>query len=505
MTDSVPPDQPLIAGKYRQLRPLAAGGMGALYLAEHVELETVVVVKRLLELRDSPADVARFRREAKAAAALRSRHIVRVHDFGTDEAGPYLVMERLRGQDLASVLEQRGALPVDEAVGIFRQAAKAMRIAHAAGVVHRDIKPSNLFLAEEEGELVLKVLDFGIAKRFAVREGSAAITASGMLLGSPGYMAPEQVRGQPVDVRADLWALGVVLYEMLTNAPPFYSEHVGDSLVRVCAGDYAPATSLNPGLGWGFDAFFARALAVDVEQRFQSVDVLLHGLDLVLNGATDLGRMFVSAPTLKATSGAVGSLAPPLPERESVTGPGSAAVARQAPRTLDASHVPISEPVPTGPSKSRQVAVVALVVLLAAGAVAWVARRESAETTAVNAPDPAPSGTPTAERERADATKSGVGPVITDGSTDTLPASEASQPAADTATNQNTSSVAAGTAPKPATSRPAAPTKTTTTTTSTKTPTKNTADDTAQAPTSPPPKTKSSQPKRDPFTGLVME
>ena len=503
MTDSTPPDQPLIAGKYRLLRPLAAGGMGALWLAEHVELETVVVVKRLLELRDSPADVARFRREAKAAAALRSRHIVRVHDFGTDEAGPYLVMERLRGQDLASLLEQRDALPVDEAVGIFRQAAKAMRIAHAAGVVHRDLKPSNLFLAEEEGELVLKVLDFGIAKRFAVREGSAAITASGMLLGSPGYMAPEQVRGQPVDVRADLWALGVVLYELLTNASPFYSEHVGDSLVRVCAGDYAPATSLNPGLGWGFDAFFARALAVDVEQRFQSVEIMLHGLDLVLNGATDLDRMLASAPTLKATSGAVGSLAPPLPERESVTGPGLAAAVRQDPRTLDASHVPISEPVPTGPSKSRQLAWVALVLLLAAGAVAWVARRESAETAVVNAPDPAPSGTPTAERERADATQSGVGPVVTDGSTDTLPTSEASQPAASTVTRQNAPSVAAGTAPRKTTSRPAAPTKTTTKTN--QTPAKTTADETAEAPTSPPPKTKSSQPKRDPFTGLVME
>src|SRR5690349_6416285 len=185
--------QPLIAGKYRILRSLASGGMGALWLAEHVELETVVVVKRLLELRDSEADVARFRREAKEAAALRSRHIVRVHDFGTDEQGPYLVMELLRGQDLCSLIEQRGPLPVDLAASLFRQAAKALRVAHAAGVVHRDIKPSNLFLAEEEGETVLKVLDFGIAKRFAVREGSAAITASGMLLGSPGYMAPEQV------------------------------------------------------------------------------------------------------------------------------------------------------------------------------------------------------------------------------------------------------------------------------------------------------------------------
>src|SRR5688572_26829768 len=375
-------EQPLIAGKYRILRALAAGGMGALWLAEHVELETIVVVKRLLELRDSDADVARFRREAKAAAALRSRHIVRVHDFGTDEAGPYLVMELLRGQDLSSLLEQKGALPVEQAVEIFRQAAKAMRVAHAAGVVHRDIKPSNLFLADEEGEVVIKVLDFGIAKRFEVREGSAAITASGMLLGSPGYMAPEQVRGQAVDTRADIWALGVVLYEMLTNAPPFYSEHVGDSLVRVCAGDYAPATSLSPGLGKAWDEFFAHALEVDPEERFPNVEVMLHALDLILNGAPNLDRLLAGAPTLKATSGVVGSLAPPPPGRDASGGRKRASGAlpvHHNPRTLDASQVPISEPTRSGRSGRTLLWLGAIVLLLGVAGWSWMQQRDASE------------------------------------------------------------------------------------------------------------------------------
>jgi len=488
MSDSLNPDLPLVAGKYRVLRSLAAGGMGALYLAEHVELETIVVVKRLLELRDSEADVARFRREAKAAAALRSRHIVRVHDFGTDEQGPYLVMELLRGQDLCSLIEQRGALPVEQAVDLFRQAAKGMRVAHAAGVVHRDIKPSNLFLAEEEGEIVLKLLDFGIAKRFALREGSAAITASGMLLGSPGYMAPEQVRGQPVDGRADVWALGVVLYEMLTNAPPFYSEHVGDSLVRVCAGDYAPLTSLRRDLGQTWDEFFAHALSVDPDQRFQSVEVMLHALDLVQNGASDLSRLLVSAPTLKATSGALGSLPPSRPDGASTASarhPSIAGLPLRGPRTLDASQVPISEPTSSHASTRRLLWLGASALLLLAAGAAFVARPSNGNPPPALPPEPTanaatravePALAPSVPPPSAATAHS---PARDDGATESLPTAEPVRPAA-----------AAGQAPRKTKARSAAP---------------ETKSETPSAATPPPTAPRSSQPKRDPFTGLVTE
>jgi len=492
------PDPPLIAGKYRLLRALAEGGMGALWLAEHVELETVVVVKRLLELRGSEADVARFRREAKAAAALRSRHIVRVHDFGTDEAGPYLVMEQLRGQDLCSVIEQKGALSVEQAVDIFRQAAKGMRVAHHAGVVHRDIKPSNLFLAEEEGEVVVKVLDFGIAKRFVVREGSAAITASGMLVGSPGYMAPEQVRGQPVDSRADVWALGVVLFEMLTNAPPFYSEHVGDSLVRVCSGEYPPATTLNPDLGAGWDAYFALALEVDPDRRFPTVEVMLHALDLVLAGATDLDRVLVGAPTLRATSGAVGSMAPSALGRGSRTGRsrsrGTASESALSgppsvrnPRTLDASQVPISEPRRSAASRRL---LWAAAFGLALGGAAWVLLERSNRSIASEVPTPAPNSTTTAA------------PVSSESTPEVLPSAErnaaegptAQRPTPQTPANQAKSpTVAADPASRPTKTKPAAP------------PAKTGASKPASTPPSPTVKPPSSQPKRDPFTGLVTE
>jgi len=496
-------DEPLIAGKYRLLRSLAAGGMGALWLAEHVELETVVVVKRLLELRDSDADVARFRREAKAAATLRSRHIVRVHDFGTDEAGPYLVMELLRGQDLCSLLEQKGALGVPEAMEIFRQATKAMRVAHAAGVVHRDIKPSNLFLAEEEGEIVLKVLDFGIAKRFTAREGSAAITASGMLLGSPGYMAPEQVRGQPVDNRADIWALGVVLYEMLTGAPPFYSEHVGDALVRVCAGDYAKASSLAPELGPAWDELFALALNVDLDQRFQTVEVMLHAAEMAAGGATSLDRVFVGAPTLKATSGPAGSLAPTIPERQSVLGQAHAEA--RSPRTLDASQVPISEP-KREPSSNRRLVWAALVVL-AFGGMAWAWMNASGTQSAQaeksdTAPPVAQPSLPGATTSQGDP-QPGASPASADGSSSALPTAEGAsgpKPAASEA-----QPVAAGAAAKKSPTKPAA---TTTKTSSSQPPASQRGPsqlDASQPGPSQPSQPKSSQPKRDPFTGLVTE
>lgn len=498
--------QPLIAGKYRILRSLASGGMGALWLAEHVELETVVVVKRLLELRDSEADVARFRREAKEAAALRSRHIVRVHDFGTDEQGPYLVMELLRGQDLCSLIEQRGPLPVDLAASLFRQAAKALRVAHAAGVVHRDIKPSNLFLAEEEGETVLKVLDFGIAKRFAVREGSAAITASGLLLGSPGYMAPEQVRGQRVDTRADVWALGVVLYEMLTNAPPFYSEHVGDSLVRVCAGDYAPLTSLRRDLGGAWDDFFAHALAVDPDLRFQNVDIMLHALEQVLAGAPDLSRVLAGAPTLKATSGDVGSIAPAPPERESWSNSKRASalgLPMHNPRTLDASQVPISEPTQSGPSTRLLLWAAASVLLVLAAGLTWFLRPSKGEEAAN---PPATSASAATKASDAlpgkPAAPPANGPTSADGAIDTLPTAEALattpvQPPVTKAPPTSAASSKAGGAASTKTNPAKTPLA--------KTTSEGSASKAADAPPPKPSQPRSSQPKRDPFTGLVME
>jgi serine/threonine-protein kinase len=244
--------------------------MGEVWVARHVELDAEVALKfsRVEEDFDSQGE-QRFRREAQAAARLRSPHIVHIHDFGVHEGRPYIAMELLRGEDLGAVLERAGRVSLGQACEWLGQAGKALRIVHAAGIVHRDIKPSNLFLSEEHGERVVKMLDFGIAK--APRDGTHT-TSAGLLLGSPAYMSPEQARGNAVDARSDLWSLSAVFYRMLTGTAPFEGASSGDVLVRVCTEDVAPPSELVPELGADVDRFFRKALARDPARRFPSVE-----------------------------------------------------------------------------------------------------------------------------------------------------------------------------------------------------------------------------------------
>jgi eukaryotic-like serine/threonine-protein kinase len=216
----------VLDGKYRVERVLGEGGMGVVVAAEHLLLGGRVALKFLLPETARDAElVSRFRREARAASKIQSEHVARVMDVGAlHDGAPYLVMEFLEGRDLAAELRARGSLPVAEAVDLVLQAAVGVAEAHALGIVHRDIKPSNLFLARmPNGRTVVKVLDFGVAKLAEATD----LTHSFSALGSVSYMSPEQVRAaKNVDVRTDVWALGVVLYELLTGAMPFEGESV---------------------------------------------------------------------------------------------------------------------------------------------------------------------------------------------------------------------------------------------------------------------------------------
>ncbi|MGH7283466.1 MAG: serine/threonine-protein kinase, partial [Polyangiaceae bacterium] len=224
----------LIDGKYRIERELGAGGMGFVVLAFHMGLEERVAVKMLLP--DALADleaVSRFSREAKAAARIKSEHVARVLDVSTlDDGTPYIVMEYLEGSDLEQVIEAKGPLPVEDAVDYLLQACEALVEAHARGVVHRDLKPGNLHLSNRaDGSPLVKVLDFGISK-IATRENDGKVTTTSALLGSPLYMSPEQMKAtRDVDGRSDIWAIGVVLYELLTGQSPF----AAPSMPQVCA------------------------------------------------------------------------------------------------------------------------------------------------------------------------------------------------------------------------------------------------------------------------------
>jgi serine/threonine protein kinase len=208
-------------------RVLGQGNMGLVLLATHLQLDQLVALKFLLPSALSQAELeARFAQEARAAAKIKSEHVVRVIDVSVlDDGAPYIVMEYLEGTDLAKLLVRRGPLPVAQAVTHVLQACEALAEAHAAGIVHRDLKPSNIFLAEEQGGPPhVKVLDFGIAR---VEWAETRLTNANAPLGTPGYMSPEQEQGQEIDHRSDLFAMGGVLYECLTGfAPPFHTSEL---------------------------------------------------------------------------------------------------------------------------------------------------------------------------------------------------------------------------------------------------------------------------------------
>jgi serine/threonine-protein kinase len=275
----ITPDEGVtIGGRYTLRRPLARGSMGSVWVARHRELEIDVGVKFMApSLVASPEARARFEHEAKAAARLDSQHVVHVLDYGVEDATPYIVMDLLRGETLATRLARQGTLPFPVAVRLVVQVCKALRTAHEAGLVHRDLKPGNLFLALKDEDEVVKVLDFGIAKARVVptatsdEDGDESVTASGTILGSASYMSPEQVRdASRVDQRSDLWSLAVILYRVLVGRLPFPGKDFAQVLVSVCRDPVPPPSSVAEGLPPRLDGFFARAFERAPERRFQT-------------------------------------------------------------------------------------------------------------------------------------------------------------------------------------------------------------------------------------------
>jgi eukaryotic-like serine/threonine-protein kinase len=274
----------VLAGKYRVEKVLGSGGMGVVVAARHVQLDVLVALKFMSDEALADKELTnRFLREARAAARLRSEHVARVADVGTLASGaPYLVMEYLEGVDLSVLLAGAGRQPIPSAVEFIVQACDALDEAHRAGIVHRDVKPSNLFLTtRSNGTPCVKVLDFGISKSVVPSSVSTRMHATrpSALLGSPFYMAPEQMRAaRDVDRRADIWALGATLYELLTGHVPFEAESLLDLAMRVASSDPLPPRNVRPEVPWALEQIVLRCLEKDPVDRFPNARALAGAL-----------------------------------------------------------------------------------------------------------------------------------------------------------------------------------------------------------------------------------
>jgi eukaryotic-like serine/threonine-protein kinase len=306
-----------LIGRYRVLGELGRGAMGVVYEAADDLLGRPVAIKTILmsaDLAERADHEARFLQEAKAAGGLSHPNVVTVYDVGRESDVLYMAMELLDGEELRDVLD-RGNLPLATAVDIAAQIAEGLAFAHDRGVVHRDVKPSNIMVMRGD---TVKIMDFGIAR---IRTSDIK-TQTGLRLGSPRYMAPEQLLGQGVDRRADIFALGVVLYEMLAGIAPFGGEDVQEVMFRVASYDPPAPSRINPAVPTVLDLVVARAIAKDPAQRYQDAQELADDLRAAKSAAVD-----AKSPAPRAATVATGSVAAtqtmPMPRAEigAETGP----------------------------------------------------------------------------------------------------------------------------------------------------------------------------------------
>lgn len=428
--------------------------MGSVWLAEHTALKTHVAVKLLHAKAEGNSELrARFLREARAAGALTSSHVVRVLDYGVDDDVPYIAMEYLEGESLRARLHKQRKLSPEATGQILRGVCRGIAKAHKLGVVHRDLKPDNIFLAadEEHGEVV-KVVDFGIAKILEAEDPSGPSqtedlsTSTGLMLGTPYYMSPEQLRGRKdVDARTDLWAIGVVAFECLLGQRPFVADAVGELVLTICT-QPIPVPSAIGAVPDGFDAWFAKAMQIDPKDRFASVQELADGLAAVL---TPGDRWLTTASVAAAASDPASSDAPAIVDgaASTILAPEAAEEASRAPSAAPTTNAAVTGAehsiegmaVSSRPQVSRAALAVGALLVVAAAAYGVsrmstsAAPASAAATQAEARPTPSGSGSAGSAAATSSAPASGAGSIVSPAASSVAPATSveitfASQP-----------------------------------------------------------------------------
>lgn len=388
MYDEFPtlPPGTLIAGKLRLIRTLGAGGMGVVYEVEHEITKHHRALKVLhAYAAEQPGVVERFLREASAAGRVGNVHVAETFDAGKLDSGePYLLMELLDGETLDQLLQRSGPLDPGILCDLIHQACEGVQAAHEAGIIHRDLKPENLMIVTRDGAPFVKILDFGISKFDAERTGSMKLTTEGLVMGTPYYMSPEQVRGSStIDARTDIYALGVILYECVTGVRPFDAQTVQHLAVLIHEGKPVPLATRRSALPSAFYDIVNRAMSTDREQRFESAKALAAALAPLRARMRSAPSTRIMEPSrthvvVETTSGG-----PPRVTSSRPSGP--------MPSTDAALAATTSGRPSAAAARSRALGVSALALLLVAGAVA-VAVTRAARTQTTGAPTAAANG-----------------------------------------------------------------------------------------------------------------